>query len=132
MDDGKSPKDFLRTRGEYRDCPHCGCPNLSTDRFCSFCDGDLAGSPGLGTKMRRSLEQMKWRYKTRAFRKKSSQKIGTVLLLIVLGSALTSLGFYFMYTGAQGAGLTEFLFGLTFAGYGGYAIYKAFRPGGTD
>ncbi|MDH4183097.1 MAG: hypothetical protein OEV92_02660 [Nitrospinota bacterium] len=118
----KSPRDFLKVRGDFIDCPHCGCPNRPTDHTCSYCSKQLFEKPGVSSKIRKAVETMKWRYKLQPGVRSSARGVAAPIFTILLGLSLMGVGGYFLLQGYLAASVSRFLIGAIFAGYGGYAV----------
>ena len=116
------PRDFLKVRGEFVDCPHCGCPNRITDRACSYCERDLSSSPGVATRIKKAVDTIKWRYRLKSRRPATGKGVAWTILTVAVGLTLALLGGYLIYSAVATASAGKLLMGVIFALYGGYAV----------
>jgi hypothetical protein len=119
------------------ECPKCGCPNLPTDRLCTYCRQELSAvavQPGFFESVARFLEYymhyLKFRLKTP--RKSSRAKqLAKTMLVILLSASLIVPGLYLLFASITGAGFIYLCLGLLLVLYGGSALNNYFRRGGS-
>jgi len=121
MASDQSPKKFPKVRGDFIDCPHCGCPNRPTDHTCSFCDKVLSNSPGVSSRIKKAVDRVKWRYNMRRGHPISARGMMATAMIMVLSVSLASLGGYFTYQGIIGGTVSWTLIGVIFVVYGLYS-----------
>ena len=100
------------------------------DTTCAFCGSKLSRRVTLLEKIRRAVEQFKWRRKLKARRKNQSvaaKEVSSKFATVALGVALASIGAWFFLRASDTGAISDFLLGTLFLAYGLYAIYNTVK-----